>query len=377
MIVSRSDRSIFALWLWTIDRWLLFSFLLLACFGIIISLTSSSNIALNLGYDSYYFSIRHILFTILSLFIVLLFSNLSVKKIKTISIISLSILLLLLFYSSQYGLTVKGAKRWVEIFGQSFQPSELLKPFYIVTNAWLLSMWKRNRAIKPFIISIGLVSVINSILLSQPDLGMTLLITMIWTFQVIIVGIPAVFFVLLIFITPTVIFFSYHFYSHVYIRINDFFAGNSFQLNQATKSFYDGGFFGKGIGEGSLKNNLPDAHTDFIFSVVAEEFGLIFCLIIFILNSIIIFRPIIFTFKLNDLFNILSISGLSILFGVQALIHISSNLAIIPTKGMTLPFLSYGGSSTLSAAILIGLLIGLTKKSFDFSEINQNFVNYK
>ena len=112
-----------------------------------------------------------------------------------------------MFYSSQYGLTVKGAKRWVEIFGQSFQPSELLKPFYIVTNAWLLSMWKKNRAIKPFIISICLVSVINSILLSQPDLGMTLLITMIWTFQVIIVGIPAVFFVLLIFITPTVIFF--------------------------------------------------------------------------------------------------------------------------------------------------------------------------
>ena len=185
----------------------------------------------------------------MSLFIVLLFSNLSVKKIKTISIISLSILLLLLFYSSQYGLTVKGAKRWVEIFGQSFQPSELLKPFYIVTNAWLLSMWKRNRAIKPFIISIGLVSVINSILLSQPDLGMTLLITMIWTFQVIIVGIPAVFFVLLIFITPTVIFFSYHFYSHVYIRINEFFTGNNFQANQATKSFYDGGFFGKGIGE--------------------------------------------------------------------------------------------------------------------------------
>ena len=143
------------------------------------------------------------------------------------------------------------------------------------------------------------------------------------------------------------------------------------------KIFNDAGYFGKGIGEGSLKNNLPDAHTDFIFSVIAEEFGLIVCLVIIIIYAIIILRSIIIAFNCNDIFQILSISSLSALIGIQSLIHISSNLSLIPTKGMTLPLLSYGGSSTISAAIVIGFLLSLTRKRIDFSDVSLNIENYK
>ena len=185
------------------------------------------------------------------------------------------------------------------------------------------------------------------------------------------------FLIFLIFVIPIVILLAYNFYSHVYVRINDFIFGTNFQANQALKLFNDAGYFGKGIGEGSLKNNLPDAHTDFIFSVIAEEFGIIVCLIIILIYTIIILRPLIIAFNCKDIFQILSLSSLSALIGVQSLIHISSNLSIIPTKGMTLPFLSYGGSSTISAAIVIGFLLSLTRKQIDYSEVNLNIEDYK
>ena len=214
-------------------------------------------------------------------------------------------------------------------------------------------------------------------LLLQPDLGMTLLITSIWVFQLLITGVPILFFIFLIFLIPSVILLAYNFYSHVYVRINDFIFGTNFQANQALKLFNDAGYFGKGIGEGSLKNNLPDAHTDFIFSVIAEEFGLIVCLIIILIYAIIILRSIIIAFNCDDVFQILSISSLSALIGIQSLIHITSNLSLIPTKGMTLPLLSYGGSSTVSAAIVIGFLLSLTRKRIDFSEASLNIEDYK
>ena len=162
-----------------------------------------------------------------------------------------------------------------------------------------------------------------------------------------------------------------------FVGINDFIFGTNFQANQALKLFNDAGYFGKGIGEGSLKINLPDAHTDFIFSVIAEEFGIIICLMIIFIYTIIILRPIIIAFNCKDIFQILSLSSLSALIGIQSLIHISSNLSIIPTKGMTLPFLSYGGSSTISAAIVIGFLLSLTRKQIDFSEVNLDIEDYK
>ena len=377
MMLSRSDRSGLSIWLWTIDKWIFFSFFTLLLLGIIFILTSSSTLELKLNKESYYFSIKHTIFVILSFLIAVILSKLNFHKIKLLSLVGFGLLLAALLYCLQYGSDIKGAKRWIDVFGQSLQPSEFIKPFFIIINAWLLTIWKSTQKNKFLFLSILSILSIDMMLLLQPDLGMTLLITTIWIFQLLITGIPMLFFIFLIFVIPIVILLAYNFYSHVYVRINDFIFGTNFQANQALKLFNDAGYFGKGIGEGSLKNNLPDAHTDFIFSVIAEEFGIIVCLIIILIYTIIILRPIIIAFNSKDIFQILSLSSLSALIGVQSLIHISSNLSIIPTKGMTLPFLSYGGSSTISAAIVIGFLLSLTRKQIDFSEVNLDIEDYK
>ena len=377
MMLSRSDRSGLSIWLWTIDKWIFFSFFTLLLLGIIFILTSSSTLELKLNKESYYFSIKHMIFVILSFLIAVILSKLNFHKIKFLSLVGFGLLLAALLYCLQYGSDIKGAKRWIDVFGQSLQPSEFIKPFFIIINAWLLTIWKSTQKNKFLFLSILSILSIDIMLLLQPDLGMTLLITTIWIFQLLITGIPMLFFIFLIFVIPIVILLAYNFYSHVYVRINDFIFGTNFQANQALKLFNDAGYFGKGIGEGSLKNNLPDAHTDFIFSVIAEEFGIILCLMIILINTIIILRPIIIAFNRTDIFQILSLSSLSALIGIQSLIHISSNLSIIPTKGMTLPFLSYGGSSTISAAIVIGFLLSLTRKQIDFSEVNLDIEDYK
>lgn len=377
MMLSRSDRSSFSIWLWTIDKWIFFSFFTLLLLGIIFILTSSSTLELKLNKESYYFSIKHTIFVILSFLIAVILSKLNFHKIKFLSLVGFGLLLAALLYCLQYGSDIKGAKRWIDVFGQSLQPSEFIKPFFIIINAWLLTIWKSTQKNKFLFLSILSILSIDIMLLLQPDLGMTLLITTIWIFQLLITGIPMLFFIFLIFVIPIVILLAYNFYSHVYVRINDFIFGTNFQANQALKLFNDGGYFGKGIAEGSLKNKLPDAHTDFIFSVIAEEFGLIVCLVIIFIYAIIILRSIIIAFNCNDIFQILSISSLSALIGIQSLIHISSNLSLIPTKGMTLPLLSYGGSSTISAAIVIGFLLGLTRKRIDLSEVSLNIENYK
>ena len=377
MILSRSDRSNLSIWLWTVDKWIFFSFLTLLLLGIIFILTSSSTLELKLNKESYYFSMKHVVFVIFGFLTAVILSELKFQKIKLLSLICFGLLIAALLYCIQYGSDIKGAKRWIEVFNQSLQPSELIKPFFIIINAWLLTIWKSTQKNKFLILSILSILSINIMLLLQPDLGMTLLITAIWIFQLLITGIPILFFIFLIFVIPVLILLAYNFYSHVYVRINDFMFGTNFQANQALKLFNDAGYFGKGIGEGSLKNNLPDAHTDFIFSVIAEEFGLIVCLIIILIYAIIILRSIIIAFNCNDIFQILSISSLSALIGIQSLIHISSNLSLIPTKGMTLPLLSYGGSSTISAAIVIGFLLSLTRKRIDFSDVSLNIENYK
>ena len=377
MMLSRSDRSSLSIWLWTIDKWIFFSFLTLLLLGIIFILTSSSTLELKLNKDNYYFSIKHTIFVIFGFLAAIILSKLNFDKIKLLSLISFVFLLTALVYCIHYGSEIKGAKRWIEVFGQTLQPSEFIKPFFIIINAWVLTIWKSTQRKKFLLLSVFSIIFIDIMLLMQPDLGMTLLMTTIWIFQLIITGIPILFFIFLIFIIPTVILFAYNFYSHVYIRINDFIFGTNFQANQALKLFNDAGYFGKGIGEGSLKNNLPDAHTDFIFSVIAEELGIIVCFIIILIYAIIILRPIIIAFNCKNIFQILSLSSLSALIGVQSLIHISSNLSLIPTKGMTLPLLSYGGSSTISAAIVIGFLLSLTRRQIDFSEISLDIENLK
>ena len=363
MNITRSDRSQLALWWWTIDRYLLTSFFILMMFGILLVMASSQHLAENLNIPSHYFTIRHIFYGALSIPIIIFFSILNERQIKMICILGIIITTVLLFVILFDGEKIKGAQRWFYIGGLSFQPSEIGKPLYVVFNAWLLSLWIEKTKFPGWMWSIASIILISSLLLLQPDLGMTIVMMFTWGFQLFITGIPLILILCLIIAFPIFMIFSYQHFDHVKIRIDNFLEGKTYQVSKSLQSFESGGFWGKGPGEGFYKKSLPDAHSDFVFAVAAEEYGALICSVIIIIYGLIIIRSFYYTINNNNLFFILAIGGLAFQFGFQSLIHMASNTDLIPTKGMTLPFLSYGGSSLLASAITAGIILSLTKRS--------------
>ena len=363
MNITRSDRSNLALWWWTIDRYLLTSFFILMMFGIFLVMASSQHLAENLNISSHHFTIRHILYGALSIPIIIFFSILNERQTKMICILGITITTLLLFVVLFDGEKIKGAQRWFFIGGLSFQPSEIGKPLYVVFNAWLLSLWVQKTQFSGWMWSIASIILISSLLLLQPDLGMTIIMLFTWGFQLFITGIPLIIIICLIMAFPIFMIFSYQHFDHVKIRIDNFLEGKTYQISKSLQSFESGGFWGKGPGEGFYKKSLPDAHSDFVFAVAAEEYGALICSIIIIIYALIIIRSFYYTMYNNNLFYVLALGGLAFQLGFQSLIHMASNTDLIPTKGMTLPFLSYGGSSLLASAITAGIILSLTKKS--------------
>ena len=363
MNITRSDRSNLALWWWTIDRYLLTSFFILMMFGIFLVMASSQHLAENLNISSHHFTIRHILYGALSIPIIIFFSILNERQTKMICILGITITTLLLFVVLFDGEKIKGAQRWFFIGGLSFQPSEIGKPLYVVFNAWLLSLWVQKTQFSGWMWSIASIILISSLLLLQPDLGMTIIMLFTWGFQLFITGIPLIIIICLIMAFPIFMIFSYQHFDHVKIRIDNFLEGKTYQVSKSLQSFESGGFWGKGPGEGFYKKSLPDAHSDFVFAVAAEEYGALICSVIIIIYALIIIRSFYYTMYNNNLFYVLALGGLAFQLGFQSLIHMASNTDLIPTKGMTLPFLSYGGSSLLASAITAGIILSLTKKS--------------
>ena len=363
MNITRSDRSQLALWWWTIDRYLLTSFFILMMFGIFLVMASSQHLAENLNFPSHYFTIRHILYGALSIPIIIFFSILNERQIKIICILGIIITTVLLFVILFDGEKIKGAQRWFYIGGLSFQPSEIGKPLYVVFNAWLLSLWVQKTQFSGWMWSIASIILISSLLLLQPDLGMTIIMLFTWGFQLFITGIPLIIIICLIMAFPIFMIFSYQHFDHVKIRIDNFLEGKTYQISKSLQSFESGGFWGKGPGEGFYKKSLPDAHSDFVFAVAAEEYGALICSVIIIIYALIIIRSFYYSMYNNNLFYVLALGGLAFQLGFQSLIHMASNTDLIPTKGMTLPFLSYGGSSLLASAITAGIILSLTKRS--------------
>jgi cell division protein FtsW len=362
MNITRSDRSNLALWWWTIDRYLLTSFFILMMFGIFLVMASSQHLAENLNISSHHFTIRHILYGALSIPIIIFFSILNERQTKMICILGITITTLLLFVVLFDGEKIKGAQRWFFIGGLSFQPSEIGKPLYVVFNAWLLSLWVQKTQFSGWMWSIASIILISSLLLLQPDLGMTIIMLFTWGFQLFITGIPLIIIICLIMAFPIFMIFSYQHFDHVKIRIDNFLEGKTYQISKSLQSFESGGFWGKGPGEGFYKKSLPDAHSDFVFAVAAEEYGALICSVIIIIYALIIIRSFYYTMYNNNLFYVLALGGLAFQLGFQSLIHMASNTDLIPTKGMTLPFLSYGGSSLLASAITAGIILSLTKR---------------
>ena len=361
---NRNDRSLLGIWWWTVDKWMLALTVLLAVVGVFLVMAASPPVAERINLSDQHFVIRHGIFLSVAMLAMLCFSMLSHRQIRIISLIALFGSMLLIGMSIMIGPEIKGASRWIPFGPIKIQPSEFVKPFFIVVNAWLLSLWRDNKNFPRLEDFIGILALLLGLLLMQPDVGMSILIVITWSFQIFLAGMPLAIVILLVgIVAPVSLYSAYTFLPHVADRIEKFMAGGGMQAKYAMRSFANGGLFGVGPGEGVFKYHLPDAHADFIFAVAGEEFGLIFCILLIGLFATIMFRGFHHAFEnAGNIFLILAIGGISLQLGVQAAIHIASSAHIMPTKGMTLPFISYGGSSLLATGISLGILLALTRQ---------------
>jgi cell division protein FtsW len=264
------------------------------------------------------------------------------------------------------GAEYNGAKRWISLGSFSLQPSEFLKPSFIILSAWLCAGAMNDQSFPGRRIALGLFILSAGLLVAQPDMGQTVLLGLIWSMQLVLAGLPLFWIGLLILGGCAGLALAYLLIPHVTSRIDRFFnpaSGDTYQIDTALNAFRAGGLFGRGPGEGAVKKVLPDAHTDYIFAVAGEEFGTFACLIILGLFSAIVLRSLMRLTEEDDPFTILAVSGLIALFGLQAMINIGVNLALLPAKGMTLPFISYGGSSMLALTWGMGMVLALTRQN--------------
>ena len=368
MQFRREDRSALSEWWFSIDRVMLGAILLLMVSGLVISLSASSPpIAAQKELGAFYFAKRQALFFIPSLFLLVACSLLPPKEIRrlalSIFLISMFCMILVFFF----GIEKNGARRWLEIMSFSIQPSEFVKPAFVVLIAWLFSQ-RLNRPDMPATpIAFGLYIFVIVLLVVQPDIGQAGLLTMVWAAMFFLVGLSMKWVMLIVVTSISGIAMAYLSLPHVAERIDKFLdptSGDNYQLERAIESFQKGGWFGQGPGEGKLKLVLPDSHTDFIFAVVAEEFGLLFCLLLVALFAFVVIRAFLAATKESDTFIRLALTGLIMLFGLQAIINMSVNLGLLPAKGMTLPFISYGGSSMIAMSITMGMVLGFMRKRF-------------
>jgi cell division protein FtsW len=364
-MVSRAQRTPFGEWWWTVDKLTLAALGALMLAGIVLCLAASPPVASRLGLDPFYFVDRQILYLIPTVALLLGVSLLSPHQIRRLSILVFLVSLVLVAATPEFGADIKGARRWLVIFGMNIQPSEFLKPAFVIVVSWLFSESARRPDMPANAISLALLLLVVTLLVLQPDFGQTMLVVLVWSALFFMAGMRLIWVFGIGGIAGVGLTAAYFTVPHVTRRIQHFLhpsSGDTFNIDIATESFLRGGWFGTGPGEGTVKRILPEAHTDFIFAVAGEEFGVAFCLVLVALFAFIVIRSLLRALRNEDLFARFAASGLAILFGVQAAINMSVNLRLIPAKGMTLPFISYGGSSMISLAYAMGMLLALTRE---------------
>lgn len=366
---DRTDTSPLGRWWWTIDRWTLAAVFLLMGLGVLLVLAASPAVAHQHNWSSFYFAKKHLIFLVPTILVLIATSLLSVQQIKMVSVIAFAGAVLMLMATPFIGVEIKGAQRWIDFGGFSIQSSEFVKPAFAIVSAWMFARKHDDPAFPGNVVSIGLYVLVVSLLLIQPDLGMTVLITSMWLCQFFLAGLPAFWIALGGVSGVAGLVGAYFLFPHVTRRVDRFLEpsdgdkyGDRYQINQSLEAFSNGGFLGQGPGEGVVKRHLPDAHADFIFAVAAEEFGMILCIILVAIFALIVVRSFSRIFNENNFFVILAVTGLIIQFGLQAIINMASTLSLMPTKGMTLPFISYGGSSMLALAFGMGMILALTRR---------------
>jgi cell division protein FtsW len=363
--IARTDSSLLGRWWWSVDRVMLGLVAALVVFGVLLVAASSPAIAERLRQPSFYFVVRHFFYLVPSLVIMFFLSILLPQTARRLASLVFLGSLVLLFLVPVLGNELNGARRWISIAGQSVQPSEFIKPSFVVMAAWLFASQHRDFAFPGYWASCFLYAIIVGLLMTQPDLGMTVVVTAVWAAQFFMAGLPLSIVAMLIVLAVVGGFGAYLAFPHVTSRIDRFLdpqKGDTYQVDRSLEAFQNGGFFGTGPGQGEIKNVLPDAHADFIFAVSGEEFGLVFTLILIALYGAVVARGLWRIRQCDNLFALLAVSGLLVQIGIQALIHMGSSLRLLPAKGMTLPFVSYGGSSLLAMGFAMGIVLCLTRQ---------------
>ena len=362
--LSRTDESMLGRWWWGVDRWTLGAIGVLIGFGYIMMLAASPAVAERIGTSRETFIMKQVVFLAFAGAIVVLVSMLSPKDIRRLAIIGCVIALGLTASTMVIGMEIKGARRWISLPGMSVQPSEFLKPCFAVTAAWLMSEAKKSPRFPGTLLASAICGLILMLLKSQPDIGMLAVITVVFLAQLYINGLPLVLVGMAMGLMGGGAVMAYTFLPHVRVRFDGYWKGEGdhYQINTALEAFGNGGFTGRGAGEGRVKDILPDAHADFVYAVAGEEFGMVICVVILAVFAFVVMRGLLRLLREQDLFVVLSCTGLVTGFGLQAFVNMASTLGLIPTKGMTLPFISYGGSSVIAVALGMGMLLALTRR---------------
>lgn len=373
MAISRADTSTLGRWWWTIDRWTVAALLVLVGFGYVMVLAASPAVAERIGASSRnMFFLRQVVYLAMATGLMISVSMLSIRQVRLLAWLGLAGAIAMVAATLVMGVEIKGARRWLSVPGLgSLQPSEFLKPCFAVVTAWLIAEGKVNRRHGATALAIVLFFGIAALMKGQPDIGMLLVIAAVFFAQFFVAGLNA-------FVVGTIgaigvagAALAYTLFPHVQSRVHRFLdpaSGDNYQVTVALEAFGHGGLLGRGPGEGRVKNVLPDAHADFVFAVAGEEFGLVVCLLILAIFAFVVVRGLIRLIGETDLFIVLASAGLLTQFGLQAFVNMASTLHLIPTKGMTLPFVSYGGSSVLAIALGMGMLLALTRRRLSRAE---------
>jgi cell division protein FtsW len=364
-MISRIERTRFAEWWWTVDRMMLAALAVLMMTGIVLSLAASPAVATRIGLDAFYFVNRHAMYLAPTFLVMIAVSFLTPRQIRRLALVVFVVALAMTAATLVIGAEVKGARRWIVLAGVNIQPSEFVKPAFVILISWLFAESTRKSDMPANTLALGLLGAVVVPLVLQPDFGQTMLIALVWGALFFMAGMRMIWVAGLGGAAVAGLAGAYFFVPHVTKRIDRFMdpsSGDMYQVSNAIESFVRGGWFGRGPGEGTVKRILPDSHADFVFAVAAEEFGIVLCLALVALFSFIVIRALQHAFRDQDPFTRFAAAGLAILFGTQSAINMAVNLHLIPAKGMTLPFISYGGSSMISLAYGMGMLLALTRE---------------
>lgn len=376
-MMSRAERSLVGDWWWTVDRAMLASLAILMLAGLVLLMAGGPPVAERLGLSTFHFVSRQVMYLAPAVALMLAVSFLSLRHIRRLALLTYVVGMALVLVALEFGPEIKGAHRWISIAGIGLQPSEFVKPAFVVIAAWAFSEGARRKDMPGAFLALLLLPATIVPLILQPDFGQTMLVTVVWCGLFFVAGLHWFWVVGLGGAGAAGIAAGYHFLPHVRDRIERFLhkamgdggskdgakaVVDNFQTETAMEGFLRGGWFGAGPGEGVAKRRLPDAHTDFIFAVTGEEFGVIVCIALVALFAVIVLRGLLLAQRNEDSFCRLAAAGLVMMFGLQACINMAVNVHLIPAKGMTLPFVSYGGSSLISLALGMGFLIALTRR---------------